>query len=229
MSDTDAFVLADIAAYAASHSLPTDELQQALIAETRQLGGVSRMQIGTLQGAFMSVLTAALAPKFAVEVGTFTGYSSLAVARYLPPDARMLCCDISAEWTAIAQRYWVQAGVQDRIELRLAPAMDTLGDLADYPPVDLAFIDADKTNYINYYEALMGRLSPHGVVLVDNVLWSGAVLDGAEPRGAGRGTGDDDTQALRSFNEHVKADERASSVMLPIGDGLTMITHAPTK
>ncbi len=229
MSDTDAFVLADIAAYAAQNSLTPDELQLALIAETKQLGGISRMQIGALQGAFMSVLTAALSPQFAVEIGTFTGYSSLAVARYLPPNGRMLCCDISQEWTAIAKRYWAQAGVDDKIELRLAPALDTLAGrtgpgLADYPLVDLAFIDADKTNYTNYYEALIPRLSPRGVILVDNVLWSGQVLDNGETSTDTSTGASTDTAALRSFNEYVKSDSRVHAVMLPIGDGLTMIT-----
>ncbi len=222
MSDTDAFVLEDVATYCAKSSLAPDSLQLAQIAETKRLGGVSRMQIGALQGAFMSMLTAALAPQFVVEIGTFTGYSSLAMARYLPSEGRMLCCDVSQEWTAIAQRYWNQAGVQEAIELRLAPALDTLTGragpgLAEYPLVDLAFIDADKTNYINYYEALVARLSPRGVILVDNVLWSGRVLDNTDTS--------EDTAALRDFNEHVKFDERVRVVMLPIGDGLTMITQ----
>ena len=221
MSDTDAFVLPDIAAYTAANSMPPDEIQQALIAETRQLGGAARMQIGSLQGAFMSLLTQALAPQFAVEVGTFTGYSSLAVARHLPAGAQMLCCDVSQKWTDVAQRYWAKAGVADRIELRLAPALDTLAELGDYPPVDLAFIDADKSNYAHYYEALLERLSARGVILVDNVLWSGTVLSDSDTS--------EDAVALRKFNEHVNNDERVSAVMLPIGDGLTMIVRAPTK
>lgn len=228
MSDYDEFIPTDIAAYAARHSLEPTELQRELIEETRQLGGAARMQIGSLQGAFMSVLTTALAPQFAVEVGTFTGYSALAVAQHLPPGGRLLCCDVSEQWTSIARRYWNRAGVGDRIELVLAPALDTLTALPNDLAVDLAFIDADKTNYVGYYEQLVVRLSPRGVILVDNVLWSGAVLDDRQLGGAGGSSGaaDANTVALREFSEHVSTDPRVNSVLLPIGDGLTMITLA---
>lgn len=237
MSDTDAFVDPAAAAYAARNSLAPTAVQRELVAETKALGGISAMQIGQLQGAFMSVLTAALAPSFAVEIGTFTGYSALAVAQHLPPGGRLLCCDVSSEWTSIAQRYWRRAGVDDRIELRLGPALDTLRALPAEPSVDLAFIDADKTNYVGYYEELVPRLSDRAVILVDNVLWSGRVLDGAGPgtttgnaAGAGNAAGPDaDTVALREFSDHVRADRRVDAVLLPIGDGLTMITPAADR
>mgnify|MGYP001814349589 FL=1 len=205
-----------IAAYTAAHSTRPDEVQQALIEATNdRVGDWSVMQISPLQGTFMSVLTAAIRPTFAVEVGTFTGYSSLAVARELPPGGKLLCCDISEEWTDIAREHWARADVDDRVELRIGPAIETLRSLPPEPPVDLAFIDADKTSYLDYYEELLPRLSPHGVLLVDNTLWSGAVLD---PEAV-----DDDTVALRAFNDHVAADPRSEVALLPVGDGVSFI------
>ena len=204
-------------AYMDAHSSPPDEVQRDLIAATETLGDVGRMQIGAVQGSFMSMLVRVLQPRFAVEIGTFTGYSALAVAKALPPGGRLLCCDISEEWTAIARAHWQRADVADRIDLRIAPALETLRDLPPEPPVDFAFIDADKANYINYYEELRRRLAPRGVILVDNVLWGGgvAVADQDDPT----------TEALRAFNAHVAADPRVQAAMLPVGDGLTVITH----
>ena len=175
------------------------------------------MQISPLQGAFMSVLTTALRPRLAVEVGTFTGYSALCVASALEPGAELICCDVSEEWTSVARRYWERAGVADCIDLRIAPALDTLRALPAEPQIDLAFIEADKSSYVDYYEEIFGRLSPGGVILVDNVLWGGTVADPSRD--------DDSTAAMRAFNDRVAADNRARSVMLPIGDGLTMITR----
>ena len=152
-----------------------------------------------------------------MEVGTFTGYSALAVAVALPPGGRLLCCDISEEWTAIARSHWERAGVADRIDLRIAPALDTLRDLPLEPPVDFAFIDADKATYIDYYEELLRRLSPRGVILVDNVLWGGGVALPSQD--------DPTTEALRAFNAHVVADPRVQVALLPVGDGLTVITR----
>ena len=165
----------------------------------------------------MTVLTAALRPRLAVEVGTFTGYSALCVASALDEGARLICCDVSEEWTSIARRHWERADVTDRIDLRIGPALETLRALPPEPQIDLAFIDADKPAYPHYYEEIFNRLSPGGVILVDNVLWGGAVAD----------TDRDDagTEAMRAFNDHVAADDRAHCVMLPIGDGLTMITR----
>jgi caffeoyl-CoA O-methyltransferase len=149
-----------------------------------------------------------------VEVGTFTGYSSLCIARGLAPGGRLICCDVSEEWTSIGRRHWEQAAVADRIDLRIAPAVETLRALPKEPSIDLAFIDADKSHYLDYYEEIVERVRPNGVVLVDNVLWSGRVLD--------QEAKDDDTVAIRAFNDHVVADDRVDVVMLPIGDGLTL-------
>ena len=203
--------------YAAAHSTPPDEVQQALIeATTERVPDWAMMQIGPDQGAFMSLLAATLRPMFAVEVGTFTGYSALCVARELADGGTLLCCDISEEWTAIGREHWEMAGVADRIDLRIAPALDTLRALPPEPAIDLAFIDADKTGYLDYYEEILPRLSPRGVILVDNTLWSGRVLPDS-------GADDADTAALRAFNDHVVADDRADVAQLTVGDGVTMI------
>lgn len=165
----------------------------------------------------MTVLTAALRPRLAVEVGTFTGYSALCVAGALEEGAQLICCDVSEEWTSIARRYWERAGVADRIDLRIGPALDTLRALPAEPQIDFAFIDADKSSYPAYYDEIVGRLSPGGVILVDNVLRGGAVTDISRD--------DDATEAMRAFNEHIAADERTSAVLLPIGDGLTIVSR----
>jgi caffeoyl-CoA O-methyltransferase len=148
-------------------------------------------------------------------VGTFTGASALAIARALPDGGRLLCCDVSEEWTAIARRHWEAAGVSDRIDLVIAPAIQTLRALPDDTPVDFAFIDADKTGYLAYYEELVPRLSDHGLLVVDNVLWSGRVMDPS--------VFDDDTVALREFNSRVMADDRVDVVMLSVGDGVSVV------
>ncbi len=215
MSYRSAFLDEALDAYISAHSTGPDEVQQQLIATTTALGDARNMQIGTAQGAFMTTLTAVLRPQFAVEVGTFTGYSALAVAKALPPRGRLLCCDISEEWTAIAREHWQRAGVADRIDLRIGPAINTLRSLPAEPAVDLAFIDADKGSYIDYYNELVPRLSTRGVILVDNTLWEGRV---AEPDKK-----DPTTEALRAFNSHVAADERVTVSLLPVGDGLSMI------
>lgn len=204
-------------AYMDAHSSPPDAVQQDLIAATEALGDVGSMQIDAVMGSFMTMLVALLQPRLAVEVGTFTGYSALAVAKALPPGGRLLCCDVSEEWTDIARSYWERAGVADRIDLRIAPALETLRGLPTEPVVDFAFIDADKANYIGYYEELLGRLSPRGVILVDNVLWGGGVAIPSQD--------DPTTEALRAFNAHAVADPRVQVAMLPVGDGLTLITH----
>ena len=208
-----------VVAYAERFSAAPDQIQRDLIETTRALGDdVAIMQIGPVQGAFMTVLTRVLQPRLAVEVGTFTGYSALAVARELPPGARLVCCDLSEEWTAVARRFWERAGVADRIDLRIGPALDTLRALPFDPPVDLAFIDAAKAEYVDYYEELVPRLSERGVILVDNVLWDGLVADPARDDAA--------TEALRAFSAHAAADPRTTVALLPVGDGLSMITRA---
>jgi len=217
VSRDSAFVDEHAALYAAAHSLQPTLIQRELIAETAALGRVAGMQIGPLQGAFMTVLATALRPRLAVEVGTFTGYSALCVASALEPGAKLICCDVSEEWTSIARRYWERAGVAGRIDLRIGPALDTLRALPSEPQIDLAFIDADKSAYPAYYEEIFTRLSPGGAILVDNVLRGGAVADPSRD--------DEGTIAMRAFNEHVVADSRASTVLLPIGDGLTIISR----
>ncbi len=204
--------------YLLAHGSRPDAVQQSVIDATAALGPVARMQIAPEQGAFMTMLTRLLGVRFAVEVGTFTGYSALAVARGLAPGGRLVCCDVSEEWTAIARTHWEQAGVADRIELRIGPAVDTLRALPVEPSIDLAFIDADKPSYAAYYEEILARLAPNGVILVDNVLWSGRVADPAAD--------DEGTVTIRAFNDMVVADSRVESVMLPIADGLTMIRRA---
>ena len=206
---------AELHRYLLAHSDPIDTVERSLIDETTALGGIARMQIAPEQGAFMTAITSLLGVRFAVEVGTFTGYSALAIARGLPAGGRLLCCDVSEEWTAIGRRHWDQAGVGDRIELRIAPAVDTLNALPSSRTIDLAFIDADKVNYAKYYDAIKARLSPNGVILVDNVLWGGQVIDST--------ANDNDTIAIRAFNKMVVADADMSVVMLPISDGLTLI------
>ncbi len=205
-----------ISDYVRAHSEPPDAIQVALTEATREAtGDFALMQIGPDQAAFMSVLTAILQPRFAVEIGTFTGYSALAVARALPEGGRLLACDVSEEWTAIARDFWEQAGVADRIELVIGPAMETITSLPPEREIDLAFIDADKTGYIDYYETLLPRLSDNSVILVDNTLWLGLVADA--------NADDDDTVALRAFNDHVLDDPRSEVAQLSVGDGVTMI------
>jgi caffeoyl-CoA O-methyltransferase len=208
------FLSPQIAEYLIAHGTPPDELQQRLIAETRQLGRMAQMQISPEQGAFMTVLTRLIGVRRAIEVGTFTGYSALCIARGLADDGILLCCDVNEEWTAIGRRYWEEAGVAAKIELRLGPAADTLRALPLEPIWDLAFIDADKDNYAVYYEEVLARLRTGGAVLVDNVLWGGRVVD-PDPADA-------NLAAILKFNDMVAADDRVDRVMLPIGDGLTL-------
>ncbi|HUF85095.1 MAG TPA: class I SAM-dependent methyltransferase [Acidimicrobiia bacterium] len=216
MPDVKSFFLSpEIHDYLLAHSDPLDDVQRSLIEETTALGDISMMQIAPEQGAFMTVLTRLLGVHNAIEVGTFTGYSALAIARGLPDDGRLLCCDVSEEWTAIGRRHWEKAGVADKIDLRIAPALDTLRALPRDEVYDLAFIDADKPNYPNYYEEIVARLRPNGAVLVDNVLWMGAVVNPDAK--------DDGTLAIRAFNDMVAADERVDAAMLAISDGLTLI------
>jgi len=171
------------------------------------------MQIAPEQGAFMQLLTCALGVRRAIEIGTFTGLSALYVARGLPDDGSLLCLDVNEDWTAVAQRYWARAGLSDRIELRLGRAIDTLRGLPAQPTFDLAFVDADKTGYAAYLEELHPRLTGNAVVLVDNTLWSGRVLD---PHS-------DDDRAIAELNASLAADLRWETVLLPIADGLTML------
>jgi len=195
---------------------PRTPVQERLRTETQALPQAG-MQIGPDQGLFLGLLVRMLDARRVIEVGTFTGYSALAMAMALPPGGRVLCCDISQEYTAIARRYWKEAGVENRIELRLGPARETLtGVLAAEGPAsqDLAFIDADKTGYDVYYELCLQLVRPGGIIAIDNVLWSGKVADPAVK--------DADTAALRALNLKIRDDQRVDAVVLTVGDGLTL-------
>jgi caffeoyl-CoA O-methyltransferase len=202
--------------YVVDHSRPPDAVLTDLAEETQAaLGDRARMQIAPEQGSFLEWLTRLLRATNVVEVGTFTGYSSICLARGLAPGGRLLCCDVSDEWTSVARRYWERAGLQDRIELRLAPAAETLAALPHDPPIDLAFVDADKEGYPTYLELLAERLRPGGVIAVDNTLWGGAVADPSVT--------DETTQLLRDLNDGLVTDERFDTTLLPLGDGLTLL------
>src|ERR1700681_1711331 len=183
----------ELADYLVAHGSPPDAVQLGLIEETAALGAVAGMQIAPEQGVFLTLLTGLIGARRAIEIGTFTGYSALCIARGLADDGRLLCCDVSEGWTSIGRRYWERDGLADRIELRLGPALDTLRSLPAEPEFDLAFIDADKQNYPHYYDEVLTRLRPNGVVLVDNVLWGGRVLD--------PNADDADTRAIPAFND----------------------------
>jgi caffeoyl-CoA O-methyltransferase len=214
MDDKFTSLTPSIYAYLLAHNPPRDRVLEELAAETAALGGWSVMQIAHEQGAFLTLLAKLLGARRIVEVGTFTGYSAICLARGLAPEGRLLCCDVSEEWTAIARRYFERAGVADRIDLRIAPGLETLGALPERPEIDLVFIDADKTNYQNYYEALLPRVRPGGLFVFDNVLWMGEV---ANPQNQ-----DESTVAIRALNDHVARDPRVDAVMLPIADGVTL-------
>jgi caffeoyl-CoA O-methyltransferase len=203
-----------LAEYLLSHRTPDDEVLRDLLAETAALGERAVMQIAADQGTFLNLLVSALGVREAVEVGTFTGYSSICIARGLRPGGRLLCCDVSEEWTAVARRYWKRASLEDRIELRLGDAAETLRGLPREKRLDFAFIDADKPSYRTYYEEIVSRLRTGGLLAVDNVLWSGDIVNPEKK--------DENTLALRAFNEHVAADRRVQSVILPLADGLTL-------
>jgi len=188
-----------------------DPLLERLRTDTDTLGDISRMQISREQGTFLALLTAAIGARRVIELGTFTGYSALCFARALPDDGHLLCLDLSAEWTAIARRYWREAGVDKKIELRLGPAAEHLLNLDPAETFDLAFIDADKTGYDHYYELLLPRLRPNGLILFDNMLYGGHVL---KPKG------DEDAQAIHALNRKLAADPRVEAVLLPFADGL---------
>src|SRR5262245_31203616 len=205
----------ELHAYLVAHGAPPDAVQRALIEETAKLGRIAMMQIAPEQGAFMSWLARTLGARRVVEVGVFTGYSTLCLARGLPDDGRVLALDVNAEWTAIGRRYWEQAGVAQKIEPRLGPALDSLRALPREPAFDLAFIDADKTGYAGYVEEILPRLRTGGVILVDNVLWGGSVVDPTRQ--------DPDTLAIRAFNDAMARDPRVDAVMIPLSDGLSLL------
>lgn len=217
MTSDIAFLDPAVASYLASHTTPPTELEQRLIDLTQSMPH-AQMQIGFPQARFMALLTRLTNPSTVVEVGVFTGYSALVVAQELGSDATLIACDISDEWTAVGKPFWDEAGVADRIDLRVAPASETLAALPADTQVDLAFIDADKTGYLGYLHQLIPLMHERSVVLVDNVLWDGQIVDPDDQS--------PDTIALREFNAAMLADQRVDVALLPIGDGLSMITLA---
>src|SRR5580692_9129468 len=192
-----------------------DGVLEALRAETAALGKIAEMQIGPDQGAFLTILTAAIGARSALEVGTFTGYSSICIARGLPPGGRLLCLDASQEWTDIARRYWTRAKVDGKIELRLGPAIENLKKLEAGRRFDLAFIDAHKPEYNDYYELVLPRMRANGLILLDNMLWGGRL--------GGRGRiRHPNGRAIDRLNRKLARDKRVESVLLSIGDGVRL-------
>jgi caffeoyl-CoA O-methyltransferase len=198
--------------YMLDHGMPLDAVARDLVEETRALGGVSRMLTTADQAALLTILTRLVSARRAIEIGTFTGFSALAIARGLPADGSLICLDVSEEWTSIARRYWERAGVADRIELRIGDAHASAAELPMEPLVDLAFVDADKPGYIDYFEQLVPRIRSNGLLLFDNTLAGGRVV----------GEHEDEPVDRKEFNAHVARDERVDVIILGIGDGLTM-------
>jgi caffeoyl-CoA O-methyltransferase len=203
----------ELQAYVRAHSEPPDDIERDLIAETARMPN-AQMQVAPEQARFLGMLVRLCRAAVLLEVGTFTGYSALAMARALPDGGRMICCDISAEWTAIARRYWERAGVADRIELRLGPALETLRAMAAGEQFDLAFVDADKAGYPSYFDEVVPRLRTGGLLLADNVLSRGRVIDAT--------INDDGLHGIREFNRKVVDDPRLEALLLPAFDGLTL-------
>lgn len=215
MSSNTLNLTESLSAYYRSHAFRDDAVLKALREETAQ-DSLARMQISPEQGAFMGLLIQVTQTRRILEIGTYTGYSSLCMARALPADGTIIALDLSEEWTAIARRYWSEAGVDSKIDLRLGEARASLQQLiAEGAGFDLIFIDADKEAYRDYYEMGLQTLQPGGLILFDNVLWSGRVADPAFE--------DPDTQALRALNDFLLEDSRVDLSMLPIGDGLTLL------
>ena len=207
---------ADVEQYVSAQITRETPLQRRLREETSALP-MGTMQISADQGALFALLVRTLGARRAIEIGTFTGYSALAVASALPADGTLVCCDISDEWTRIGQRYWDEAGVSQRIDLRLGPALDTLGTLlrdGGANAYDFAFIDADKSNYDAYYEACLELVRTGGLIALDNMLWGGKVV---EPD-----VHDDDTDALRALNTKIRDDKRVDACLLTVGDGVML-------
>jgi caffeoyl-CoA O-methyltransferase len=204
-----------INAYLVAHSTPPDAILRELAHETAEwFPSEVSLPIAPEQGTFMTIIARLIGARSAIEIGTFTGYSSICLARGLTADGHLLCCDISEEWTSVARKYWERAGLSDQIELRLGPALATLRSLPEDATFDLAFIDADKPAYLAYWNEVVPRVRPGGVILVDNTFSHGRVIDA--------GNESELVQAVRDFNDHAAADDRVELVMLPLGDGLTL-------
>ncbi len=199
--------------YMVAHGMPLDEVASDLVAETQALGGVSEMLTTADQAALLTTLTRLVSARRAVEIGTFTGFSALAISRGLPADGELICLDVSDEWTSIGRRYWERAGVADKIDLRIGDAHESAAKLEG--EFDLAFVDAEKPGYIDYFEQLVPKIRPNGLLLFDNTLAGGRVV--------GEHEHEDDPVDRKEFNAHVAADERVDVVILGIGDGLTLV------
>ncbi|GAU70936.1 putative O-methyltransferase [Streptomyces sp. NBRC 110611] len=200
--------------YVVAHNPPLNAAQRGIVELTHQrLPEAAIMQSAEEQGPLLAFLVRLIGARHVVEVGTFTGFSALSMAQALPEDGTLIACDVSEEWTAYGKEAWAEAGVADRIQLRIAPALETLRAMPAEPHIDLAYLDADKAGYIAYWEELVPRLRPGGLIAADNVLYAGEVVDPAATGSA---------LAIRAFNDHVRADERMESVMLTVADGLTL-------
>ncbi|MER7700323.1 MULTISPECIES: O-methyltransferase [unclassified Streptomyces] len=210
----DTAITDELYAYMLAHNPPLDPVQRQLVDTTyARFPDHAGMQSAEEQAPLLAFLVRLVGARHVVEVGTFTGFSALAMARALPADGTLIACDISEEWTAYGREAWARAGVADRIDLRIAPALETLRAMPAEPHIDLAYLDADKGGYIAYWEELVPRMRPGGVIVTDNVLFHGGVTD---PGATGP------TAAIRDFNDHVSADARMDSVMLTVSDGLTL-------
>ena len=199
--------------YAERHTTPPEELLQRLAEETRNTLRVPQMLTGTIEGRLLELIVYGLGARRVLELGTYSGYGTLSMAAGLPPDATIDTCELEPEHAAVARRYITEAGYADRVTVHEGPALDTIDRLDG--EFDFVFIDADKENYVNYYEAVVPRLTPRGLIAADNTLWSGRVVDDAEDS--------PETRAIRAFNDHVAADDRVVSVMLTVRDGVTLI------
>ena len=207
------FIDEQVEQYAEEHSSPPPELFARLAAETHEKSESPQMMVGRIEGNFLALLVRTLRARRVLELGTFTGYSSIAMARALPADGRLITCDVNEETTEIARRYAQEAGVADRIDYRLGPALETVGGFDG--EFDLVFIDADKVNYVNYYEATLPLLAANGLMVVDNTLWSGRVADPQED--------DESVRAIRELNDHVRDDPRVDNVLLTVRDGMNLV------
>jgi caffeoyl-CoA O-methyltransferase len=209
----------ELYAYVLEHNPPLDPVQRGLVETThRRLAGVAGMQTAEEQGPLLAFLVRLTGARQVVEVGTFTGFSTLSMAQALPEGGRLIACDISEEWTAVGREAWAEAGVADRIDLRIGPAIDTLRALPAGEWIDLVFLDADKESYVDYWEELVPRMRPGGLLVVDNTLYHGDVAD---PAATGGGA------AVRAFNDRVRADDRVDDVLLTVADGLTLARRLP--
>ncbi len=206
----------EIEEYALAHTEPPTDVLERLAAETRETMEAPQMMVGPLEGRFLEFLVRLAGPRLVLELGTFTGYSSISMAPALPEGGRIVTCDIDERAVAIARRYAEEAGVVDRIDYRLGPGLETIAGLDG--PFDFVFIDADKESYVDYYEAVLPKLADDGLIVADNVLWSGRVVE-PEP--------DETTRTIMAFNAHVRRDDRVVAVMLTVRDGMTLIRRRP--